>query len=252
MQYTKSIQIVLVEPSHPGNIGAVARAMKTMGLSALTLVNPTENFPNAESTVRAAGADDILVKAKSVPDLDGALNECELIIGTSARDRRFTIPLLSPEQCAELIFRQPDSMKIGIMFGRENSGLTNAELNRCHYHVHIPSVPDFSSLNLASAVQILCYEIRKHSLKEIVPTITDEAILYATDHEIQLFYERLETTLKDINFLREHSPRKLMTRLRRMFNRTHLEKTELDLLMGILKKCRVGKGASATCPPSDS
>ena len=210
--------------------------MKTMGLTQLSLVKPPTAFPNAESTARAAGADDILVNAQISDSLDGALADCGIIIGTSARQRRLDITLLSPHECGKLAVTGAAHNKVAIVFGREHAGLTNTELNRCHYHVNIPSNSEFSSLNLAAAVQILAYEIHLNSL--IAPTTQPAPShdAFANAHEVQLFYQRLQQTLATIGFLKQNSPRKLMPRLRRLFNRTHLEKMELDLLMGILKK----------------
>lgn len=230
-----NIKIVLVETSHPGNIGAAARAMKTMGLNQLTLVNPQTRFPDAEATARAAGADDILVNAQVVDSMDAALADCAMIIGTSARFRRLGVELLNPQQCAQLVTTIPTHNPIALVFGRENSGLNNEELNRCHYHLHIPTNPDFSSLNLAAAVQIVAYELRMHWLNSTNTTTEQIEETLATDHEVQLFYDRLEQTLVKIDFLDPKIPRKLMRRFKRMYNRIRLEKTELDLLMGMLK-----------------
>lgn len=231
-----NIRIVLVETTHPGNIGAAARAMKTMGLTELCLVKPATTFPNADSTARAAGADDILVNAKICDSLDDALADCGLIIGTSARHRRLSIKLLNPHQCGELAIANAPQNKVAIMFGREHAGLTNEELNRCHYHVHIPSNKDFSSLNLAAAVQIISYEIKINSLNNTAIETGKNDTVFASDHEVQLFYKNLQQTLTMIDFLKTDSPRKLMPRLQRLFNRANLEKMELDLLMGIFNK----------------
>jgi len=230
-----NIKIILVETSHPGNIGATARAMKTMGLKQLTLVNPQARFPDAEATARAAGADDILVNAQVVDSLDKALADCAVIIGTSARLRRLSVELLNPQQCAQLVTSIPTANQIAIVFGRENSGLNNDELNRCHYHIHIPTNPEFSSLNLAAAVQIVAYELRMAYLAQLDTKTPMSSEPLATDHEVQLFYDRLEKTLIKIDFLDPEVPRKLMHRFKRMYNRIRLEKTELDLLMGMLK-----------------
>jgi tRNA (cytidine32/uridine32-2'-O)-methyltransferase len=230
-----NINILLVEPTHPGNIGATARAMKTMGLSKLSILNPPAIFPNADSTALAAGADDLLVNANIVTSMNDALAHSQIIFGTSARERRLDIPLLSPEEAAQLIIKNSTST-ITLMFGREHAGLTNDELLRCHYHVHIPSNPDYSSLNLAAAVQIMAYEIRKNFLHQtLVEKPTEETIDYAADHQVQLLYSRLEKTLIHLDFMREDSPGKSIVRLRRLFNRARLEKTEFDLLMGLLK-----------------
>lgn len=228
------IRIILVSPSHPGNIGAAARGMKTMGLSELYLVNPCDDFPSQTATAMAAGADDILKNAHICDSLDVALADCQRIIGTSARLRHLSVPMLDPAKCGEMAVQTASTAKVAIMFGREHAGLTNEELNRCHYHVHIPSVESFSSLNLAAAVQLISYEIRKASLAEPIKTIDTEQDELATDHQIQLYYQGLEQLLKDIDFIKNSSPKKIMHRLRRLYNRTQIEKTEIDLLLGIL------------------
>ena len=210
--------------------------MKTMGLTQLSLVNPNPLFPNAESTARAAGADEILVHAQLCDSLDSALTDCHLIIGTSARQRRLEISSLEPHACGKLVATTAVQHDVAIVFGREHAGLTNAELNRCHYHVHIPTDPNFSSLNLAAAVQILTYEIRINYLANTMVQPTTTVPTFASDHEVQLLYQQLEHTLANIGFLKKNSPRKLMPRLQRLFNRAHLEKMELDLLMGIFRK----------------
>lgn len=230
-----NIRIVLVNPSHPGNIGAAARAMKTMCLSQLYVVEPQNTFPCAEATARAAGADDVLEQCQVVDSLDDALKDCQLIIGTSARLRQLPAPMLSPRQCGEMLVTSSDTQHIALLFGREHAGLTNEELQRCHYHVHIPSNPEYSSLNLAMAVQLLCYEIRLASLGDWTPDEPAHDEL-ATDEQVQLFYQKFQQTLADIDFLKNTTPRKLMPRLKRLFNRTRIEKMEFDLLMGILKR----------------
>lgn len=229
-----NVKIILVETSHPGNIGATARAMKTMGLKHLTLVDP-KKFPHVEATARAASADDILTNCTVVDSLDEALSDSAIIIGTSARLRRMTVELLDPPNCAQLVRNTPVDTPVAIIFGREDSGLTNDELNRCHYHIHIPTAPDYTSLNLAAAVQIVCYELRMAQLNKAETIESSAAEPLASDHEIQLFYDRLEKTLIKIDFLDPAVPRKLMPRFKRMYNRIRLEKTELDLLMGMLK-----------------
>lgn len=229
-----NIRIILVSPSHPGNIGAAARAMKTMGLSDLAIVNPCEDFPSQTATAMAAGADDILKNAHICDSLDMALANSQLIIGTSARLRNLPVEMLNPSSCGTMAIEQANQHKVSILFGREHAGLTNEELNRCHYHVHIPSVEDFSSLNLAAAVQLICYELRKASLADHAPNKGQAYDVLATDQEIQLYYQRLEELLTDINFIKNSNPKKIMQRLRRLYNRTQIEKTEIDLLLGIL------------------
>lgn len=224
------IRIVLVETSHPGNIGAVARAMKNMGLTNLYLVNPVL-FPHAEANARAAGADDILKHAHVVSDLHSALHDCHLVYGTSARSRSLPWPLLNPRQCAEQICQQPTNHQIAILFGREKSGLTNEELALCHTHISIPCNPDFSSLNLAAAVQILAYEIYSATSHD---TPINSAC-FATHKEMEGFYHHLQLVLNKLQFFNNDNPHVLMLRLRRLFNRVQLESIEINILRGILK-----------------
>ena len=150
-----NIRVVLVNTSHPGNIGGAARAMKNMGLSRLVLVEPRD-FPSPEAEARASGASDVLESAQVVATLEEALVGCTVVLGTSARDRSLPWPLVDPRECGEKVIAEAGQGKeIALVFGREHAGLTNDELQRCHFHVHIPSSPDFSSLNLAAAVQVL-------------------------------------------------------------------------------------------------
>ncbi|CAM2986347.1 tRNA (cytosine(32)/uridine(32)-2'-O)-methyltransferase TrmJ [Legionella worsleiensis] len=229
-----SIRIVLVATSHPGNIGSTARAMKTMGLSSLYLVTP-KSFPDYKAKEMAAGADDVLETAVVTDSLEDALSGCQLILATSARPRGISLPGLLPASSAELISQQSDNTQVAILFGREHAGLTNEELLKCHYHINIPSNPEYSSLNLAQAVQIIAYEIRMNLLapKAEVALRTDE---YATADEIEQFYEHLKEVFIEIQFLKEANPRRLMQRVRRLFNRVILEKMEVSILRGMLSQ----------------
>jgi len=228
----ENVRIVLTNPSHPGNIGAVARCMKNMQLDTLYLIKP-KLFPHADATARAAGADELLAKAVVTQRFDEAISECGLVIGTSARERMLDLPLLDPRQCAHKVMSTAPSTKIALVFGREHAGLTNEELLKCHYHVHIPSNPDFSSLNLASAVLVLTYELRMASLANALPATIDQTD-YADTADVEWLYQQLEQLLLDIEFLQADRAAKLMNRLRRLFNRAHLEKTELNILCGII------------------
>ncbi|EHL29196.1 tRNA (cytosine(32)/uridine(32)-2'-O)-methyltransferase TrmJ [Legionella drancourtii] len=229
-----SIRVVLVATSHPGNIGSTARAMKTMGLNSLYLVSP-KSFPDYKAREMAAGADDLLETAVVTETLDEALVGCQLILATSARPRGLSLPGLIPSSSAELVSKQAESTQIAIVFGREHAGLTNEELLKCHYHIHIPSNPEYSSLNLAQAVQIVAYELRMKLLapKAEVALRSDE---YATADEIEQFYEHLKEVFIEIKFLREANPRRLMQRVRRLFNRVNLEKMEVSILRGMLSQ----------------
>jgi tRNA (cytidine32/uridine32-2'-O)-methyltransferase len=227
----KNTRIVLVNTSHPGNIGAVARAMKTMGMSKLYLVSP-KLFPHVKADEMASGALDILYQAVVVPTFEEAIADCQLVIGTSARSRAIPWPLLKPRECAEKIVSYPSNVEIALVFGREQTGLTNDELHQCQYHVHIPSNPDYSSLNIAQAVQVLTYELRVAALADI-GAVPRDGIL-ASHKDLAGFYEHLEKVLIQIEFLNPKAPRQLMTRLRRLFNRAEMDTMEVNILRGIL------------------
>jgi len=230
------LRVVLVETTHPGNIGAAARAMKNMGLSRLYLVNPAR-FPHADATARASGADDLLAKAVSCASLDEALTGCGLVFGASARLRTISWPQVDPRQCAGMAAAANGNTEVALVFGREHAGLTNVELEQCHYLVHIPANPAFSSLNLAAAVQILAYEMRLSLDTEAAPPVKLDRpdTTLATADELAGLYRHLEQTMIDIGFLDPARPRQLMRRLRRLFNRAHLDRMELNILRGILK-----------------
>ncbi len=238
----QNIRIVLVNTSHPGNIGAAARAMKNMGLSRLVLVDPVA-FPSQEATSRASGADDLLERAQVVATLEEALVGCTVALGTSARDRQIPWPLLDPRESASVcIERAGMGGEVALVFGREYAGLTNDELQRCHYHVHIPSDPAFASLNLAAAVQVLTYEVRmawliaagKPTKMEKQEATAEQDALPVTLDELESFYSHLERTLVEIGFLDPERPRHLMARLRRLYGRSGISKLEMNILRGIL------------------
>lgn len=224
------VRIVLVEPTHPGNIGATARAMKNMNLSSLYLVSPA-SFPHQEATVRAAGADDILAKSTVVNSLESAIADCHLVFGTSARIRSLPWPSCTPRECAERA-AESTNQSVALVFGRESSGLSNEELAMCHYHVHIPTNDSFSSLNLASAVQVLVYEL--FVAKNPGPTPIDPEDRPATAEEIRGFMNQLESLLLEIEFLDPKHPKLLLQRLSRLFYRAQLEEKEIHILRGIL------------------
>ena len=215
--------------THPGNIGATARAMKNMGLYHLRLVQP-QDFPCAQATARASGADDLLVNAQIFSSYEESIQDCHLVFGTSARQRSIPWPVLSPRECAQKALTL--SEKIAIVFGREHSGLTNQELDRCHFLVQIPTNPEFSSLNIAAAVQILTYELRIQSQTTSYEHLTSEPLV--SSENMARFYEHLEQTLIDIEFLDPQKPKRLMRRLQRLFNRTQLLDSEINILRGIL------------------
>lgn len=231
-----NISIVMVNTSHPGNIGAAARAMKNMGLSKLVLVEP-KDFPADKAVWRAAGAADVLESAQVVSSLDEAIADCGLVVGTSARGRRIPWPLMTPRECGDRVWAEAGQHKIAILFGREDRGLTNEELQKCNYHVHIPSNPDYSSLNIAAAIQVICYEIRMTALAaaEGKPVHYDEWDMPPANHEaLERYYVHLEETLLDLGFFDASNPRQTVTRLRRLFNRTRLDEMELSIMRGML------------------
>lgn len=238
----QNIRVVLVNTSHPGNIGAAARAMKNMGMARLFLVQPLD-FPSEQAVARSSGANDILAAAQVVATLEEALVGCSLVLGTSARDRRIPWPVLDPRESATVALEHAaQGAEVALVFGREYAGLTNEELQRCNYHVHIPSDPEFPSLNLAAAVQVLTYEVRMAWLSiQGMPTKMEKlettAMLNAepvTAEELELFYGHLQTTLVEIGFLDPLKPRHLMPRLRRLFGRSGISKLEMNILRGIL------------------
>ncbi len=230
----ENIRIILVNTSHTGNIGSAARAMKTMGLSQLVLVDPVQP-PDEKSTALAAGANDILANLRIVPTLAEAISDCSLVIGTSARSRTLSWPMLDPRQAGQLLADGALNKTVALVFGRERTGLTNEELQQCHYHVNIPANPEYSSLNVAMAVQTLCYEIRMSWLaqQETVVSPADENE-YPPQASMELFYTHLEETLRQTQFLHSDHPGHVMMRLRRMFTRLRPDNNELNILRGIL------------------
>lgn len=235
----ENIRIVLVNTSHTGNIGSTARAMKTMGLSELYLVDPVDK-PDGQASALAAGAGDVLANAKIVGDLSEAIAGCGLVVGTSARSRTLSWPMLNPRQCGRKLITESSEYPVAMVFGRENNGLSNEELQLCHYHVCIPANPEYSSLNLAAAVQTLCYEVRMAGLEQKGELESEEATRHAETAEypktddLERFYQHLETTLQDTNFIIPNHPGMVMTKLRRLFNRARPETAELNILRGIL------------------
>jgi TrmH family RNA methyltransferase len=227
-----NIRVVLVQTSHPGNIGAVARAMKNMCLEHLVLVRPAQ-FPSADATARASGADDLLARARCCETLEEAVADCGLVIGASARLRSLPWPELDPRACAQRVCETSARTPVALVFGREQSGLSNDELERCHALVHIPSNPEYSSLNLAQAVQVIAYEVYmaqqggewQGSPPESPPCSADE---------MERFYTHLEQTVIELGFLDPANPRQLLRRLRRLFQRVQPDNNEMNILRGIL------------------
>lgn len=227
----ENIKVVLVNTSHTGNIGSAARAMKTMGLSQLVLVDPV-SAPDGKSSALAAGAGDVLANAKTVGTLAEAVADCALVVGTSARSRTLPWPMLEPRECGVKMVQEGQHGPVALVFGRENNGLSNDELQQCHYHVCIPANPEYSSLNLAAAVQTLCYEVRMGFLgQESFPEPENE---YPLSADLERFYVHLENTLSDAEFIQKNHPGVVMTKLRRLVNRARPEAQELNILRGIL------------------
>lgn len=231
---------MLVGTTHPGNIGAVARAMKTMTLTRLALVEP-RLFPSAEATARASGADDLLMRAQVCATLPEAIADCERVIGASARRRTISWPELTPRECAENVIAAEPGRKTAIVFGRENSGLNNHELDLCHFLLRIPCNSGFSSLNLAAAVQIVCYELYIASQSAPAAAAGGGRSL-ATAEQMESFYRHLAEALADIGFMHPDKSRTIMRRLRRIYNRILLDTKEVDILRGILRMSQGHKG----------
>jgi TrmH family RNA methyltransferase len=229
----QNIKIVLVETSHPGNIGAAARAMKTMGLDQLALVSPRD-YPCAEATARASGADDVLARAVVHASLEEAIADCRLVLGTSARLRSLKWPQLNPRETADQVLKEAGDGRVALVFGRERVGLTNEELALCHYLVNIPSNPEYSSLNLAAAVQIICYELMMQGGGAQAAEVQELGELPVDQQEMERLYGHFETALIELDFLDPENPKHLMRRLRRLYNRVRLTQNEVNILRGIL------------------
>jgi tRNA (cytidine32/uridine32-2'-O)-methyltransferase len=231
-----AIRIVLVNTSHTGNIGSAARAMKTMGLKHLYLVDPVSEL-DSKANALAAGATDVLGNAVIVDTLEEAIKDCGLVVGTSARSRTLSWPMLDSRECGDKLITEAANYPVALVFGRENSGLSNEELQQCNFHVCIDANPEYSSLNLAAAVQTLCYEIRMHSIalerapyKDLQPPENP----YPLSAELENFYQHFESTFLESGFIRPNHPGAIMSKVRRMFNRTRLESQELAILRGML------------------
>ncbi len=247
------IRFVLVEPTHPGNIGAVARAMKTMGLTRLHLVNPRCSL-DAEAIARASGADDLLAAAPVHQTLPEALAGCRLVVGTSARLRHLDWPQLDPRACGERLVAEAALGEVALILGRESSGLSNDELARCQYLAHIPTAPGFSSLNLAAAAQVFAYEVfsalAARSRQPVEAAQTEPAPADA----LEGLHVHLAEALKDLGFTHPEQSHRLLHRLRRLFNRARPDAVEVNILRGILSAAqgRKRRGATVSDAPDGS
>lgn len=243
------VRMVMVEPTHPGNIGAAARALKNMGLTQLVLVNP-QRFPDNEARFRAASAVDVVDAATVVPTLGEAIDDCTLVIGASARNRRVPWPLVDARAAAQAVLKEVAAAqgqgRVALLFGREASGLTNAELARCQLHLHIPTDPGYTSLNVAMAMQIVAYEIRQHWLDasgQMPEQDWDKP--WADSRAVEGMLEHLSDVLEQVQFFDQREPGQVMARLRRLFFRTRLDQVEINILRGLfthIERLAVGVG----------
>jgi len=228
------IRIVLVGTTHPGNIGSAARAMKVMGLRRLYLAGVEAPFPSSRATALATSADDLLQSAVVTDSLLEAIADCQLVIGTSARTRALPLPLFDPRTAAQHVVAQAPSQEVAIVFGREKSGLTNEETGMCHQLINIPTSKEYNSLNLAQAVQVVTYEIFM-TLQGGAPGLIEPADWVPESAErVDFFLKRLEETMLRIGFLNPDQPKRLMQRLRRLYQRAQPDENELNILNGIL------------------
>ena len=240
---TALVRIVLIDPSHPGNIGSVARAMKNMGLSDLVLVRPRA-FPHAEANALAAGADDVLAGAGVVTTVAEAISDCAFIAGTTSRPRSYYWEFTTPRDVAGRIVGLPSENRAALLFGSERYGLATEDLNHCNVLVRIPANPEYCSLNLGMAVQLLSYEI--FMTREHPQTVTQLELPLAPSRDVEHFYAHLQQVLNEIDF--EDRTGHLMERLRRLFNRAQLDRNELNILRGILSAVQGRRGQSARRP----
>ena len=226
-----SVRVVLVGTTHPGNIGATARAMKNMGIVNLALVKP-KDFPSNEAIYRSKAAKDVLESAQIYENLEDAVSDCELVIGTSARGRTVPWPVLDPKDAADRVAIHSENNKVAIVFGREDRGLTNQELGLCNLHVHIPTDPEYSSLNLAQAVQILVYEIRVSILKDQEYEEYWDVDL-ATNEQTERLIDHMDELMQEVEFYDVQNPRKLLLRVRRFFKRNSIDVMEANIFRGL-------------------
>ncbi|CAM4061035.1 tRNA (cytosine(32)/uridine(32)-2'-O)-methyltransferase TrmJ [Vibrio neonatus] len=230
----QNVKVVLVGTSHPGNIGSAARAMKVMGLKQLVLVDPQCEIDD-QTMALAAGADDVVNNAQIFSTMQEAVADCALVVGSSARSRTLNWPMLEPRECGVKFVQEGTYSQVALVFGRERTGLTNDELQLCQYHVAIPANPEYSSLNLAMAVQTLCYEVRMAFLESDKAQYPEsEPAVYSRHNELEMFYQHLENVLVDTQFIEKDKPNQVMSKLRRLFSRARPEAQEINILRGVL------------------
>lgn len=251
------VRIVLVGTTHPGNIGATARAMKTMGLQQLHLVAPAR-YPSAEATAMASGADDLLARAPVHDHLAQALEGCTLVVGTTARERSIPWPVLEPESCAERALAAAGTGAAALVFGRERSGLTNEELELCQAVLSIPTSEHYRSLNLAQAVQVVSYELRRTALRlaasgepaaEAAAPEREWEAPPATAEELDRLHAHLRQVMTEVGYYDPEKPRRLMRRLRRLIHRAALDRSELNILRGFLAAVQARLGTAPAAEP---
>ena len=241
-----NIRIVLVETSHPGNVGAVARAMKNMMLESLYLVQPKQ-FPDSHAMARSSGAVDVLENAVVCDSLAEAIADCHLVIAASARSRYISWPTTSAPEAAQKLLQAGLQAPVALVFGREDRGLNNEELDHCNFMVQLPANPDFSSLNIAAAVQVFSYEIRKafleieeqQSASGVVTSKEDSLSAedrLASGDNLQRLFSHLEATLVDVSFMPEHRTRTLMRKLKRFYLKSQITEEEVSIFRGILSE----------------
>jgi len=228
-----NIRIILINTQFAGNIGGVARAMKNMGLFRLYLVNPGCSITGKEAYIRATSATDVLEKTIVVETLSEAISDCQLIIGTSTRDRGMSLPILTARESGEKISAEAIEAQVALVFGQESCGMQGEDLKLCNFHGYIPANPEYCSLNLAAAVQTFCYEIFQATEAERAKP-RDYSFQYPKNKDMEYFYEHLEKVLKAVDFIVPRHPGQMMQRLRRLFNRARPDEKELNILRGVL------------------
>ncbi len=228
-----NVRVVLVRTYHPGNIGSAARAMKTMGLTNLVLVNPLD-FPSDEATKMAASADDVIKNATICGSVYEAVKDCSMVIASTARSRAYDLPELSPEESAKQLLLSAKNKKVALIFGPERMGLSNEDLQFAKYRVTIPTSPEYSSLNLAAAVQTLSYEVFKQYSANVASNQVESEREQPSIEQMEQYFIRLEETLQDSGFIIKNHPGQIMQKLRSLFSRAQLDEVELNILHGIL------------------